>query len=462
MESPTHLADCAQIAKAYQKALFSSADEETVYSSLLPKLASARSTATSSSALLTNITNPPIPPEIGSLISNPVEVAQSVGNAALGAATELIDPNNWMEVLEKCIPCSSRISLRLELLDQIPLSFMLDLEKLLDQLLGQLDAMIKILNSGGVYNDSCTLYKFFTEFVCIPDLQRIVALLGAILYRMSVNLTLSIDVIKSLVQPIFLPIFVNVTNLLNQFVAVIVNPLDCIVAAIDLQLEKIDINKGLTREQVQAVSDAFTQPGITGIQNQTSLQQDLGVDDLQHALFSSMAELKKFMFQGQRDLRATLEQYLGEINKFITDVHGDTNYFDLQMEKLKIVRLINFIGAVIGVLVKGFECSSPPKATTEEFAAFLQEFLSPARDITFTLDANGNTKLVLNTDVSEAVREITSQVLVPTGNSTIDKTINKIVDRVTTPVVLKPQCLFTAESNTKVSEWISELNRTEV
>lgn len=444
-DCPTHIADCSQVVKAYQKALFASTDEESVYSALLPKVANIRSTATSTSALLSNISNPPLPDT--AVLSGQ---AQSVSG-------ELLNPENWQEVLQKCIPCDFRINLKSELLDQLPLDFLNDLANLLDQLIAQIDAIIKLLNSGAVYSDLCSLYKFFTEFVCIPDLQRIIALLGAILYRMSVNLSLGLDVIKSLVQPIFLPIFINLTALLQQFISLIVNPLDCIVSAIDLQLEKLDITKGLTTPQVQAIADSATQPGLTGVQTTVSVQKDIGIDNVQFALFSSMRELKGFIQQGQNDLRFTLETYVREINKFVGEVHGDMNFFEIQLEKLKIVRLINFIGAVITILNKGFECNDPPKGTTEEFAGFLNEFLEPVRDITVTFDPiTGQANLTFASQVS------VNNTLVSTGDSTIDTTITNIVSRATTPVTVKPQCLLGTTSDPNVAKWIAELDGTGV
>ncbi len=458
--SPTALADCAQVVKAYQKALFSSTDEESVYSSLLTRVSNTRSTASSSSAMLANLQNPPIPDVISSLI-RPQDLGQAVSDISQGA-TELVSPAKWQEIIQKCIPCDSRVILRSQLLGLLPAAFLNDLLDLLKQLLGQLDAIIKILNSGAVYNDLCTLYKFFTEFVCIPDLQRIVALLGAILYRMSVNLGNGLDVIKSLVQPIFLPIFVNITALLGQFISLIVSPLDCVIGAIDLQLEKLDLTKGLSQKQVDAIGVSVTQSDITGIEVNAQLQQQIGIDEIQFGLTSSLRELKGFLYGGQRDLRAMLDSYVFEIHKFVNEVHGDMNYFDIQMEKLKIVRLINFITAVIRILAKGFECNSPPKSTTEEFASFLQDFFAPARNITVQIDAvTGETRLVLNTGET-ALTVPNPQVIVPTGNSTIDVTINKIVNRAVAPVTLKPQCLFSSGDSQKVAQWIAELDATEV
>lgn len=460
----TRLADATACVRAYQKALFASAEEESVFSALLPKVANIRTTAFSASSMLGNLGNPPS--------ANLAIPGQSFNLSP----SQVINPGDWQEVLNQCIPCGDRLNFPGQLIELIPLRFLEDLLRLLDQLLGQLDQLINLLNSGSVYNDLCQLYKFFVDFVCIPDLQRIIALLGAMLFRMSVNLAMGLDVLKMLVQPIFLPIFVNITSLLHQFVSLIVAPIECIVNAIDLQLEKLDVTKGLSTEQVQAIADTATQPGLTGFQTHVTVQKDTGIDDIQGALHSGLFELKGFLYKGTRDIEALLESYIGEINKFVDEVHGDANFFDTQLEKLKIIRLINFIMAVIQILAKGFECNDPPKATTQEFAAFLQEFFSPARDITVATDPDtGETNLVLNNaDIKIALtpKDVSSQtdntsgglsgvrILTPTGNSTIDQSITKIVNRASTPVTIKPRCTFNTNDNARVGKWIEELNNT--
>lgn len=448
MEGPTHLSDCTSLIKAYQKALFSSTDEESVYSALLPQLANIRATATSTSALLTNI---------GTTNTSNSVVANADKSISI-TPNDVINPVNWQEILEACIPCGTRINFGGELISLLPVQFLIDITKLLDQLLDQLDSMISLLNSGDVYGDLCQLYKFFTDFVCIPDLQRIVALLAAMLFKMSIQLGLTLDVIRMLVQPIFLPIFVNITGMLHQFVSLIIDPLDCVMAALDLQLEKLDVTKGLSTVQVQAIADSATQTSLTGFSTEVSIQKDIGIDQIQSSLFSGMKELKYFVGKGTRDMKGLLDSYILEIGKFVDGVHGDRSFFETQLEKLKIIRLINFITAVISVLNKGFQCNDPPKGTTEEFASLITEFLSPANNITVTINpVTGNTELVIdNTDIQDALTG--PQVITTTGNSTIDNTINRIINRATQPVVFKPQCTFNTTNNSKVGQWMADLD----
>ncbi len=110
------------------------------------------------------------------------------------------------------------------------------------------------------------------------------------------------------------------------------------------------------------------------------------------------------------------------------------------------------------MLSKGFECNSSPTGSTEEFNSFLVDFMSPFKTIQVET-VEGKTQLVLNTGTAAIS---VGQVLVSTGDSTIDQTINKIVNRAVAPVVLKPQCSFAPGDNAKVAQWITELNATEV
>lgn len=268
--------DCYNIIKTFERGCAYSTTEESVYAVLTPLLAGIQtqsqsiynqmtndeSMSISSSAIssalagtdqmanLSNMdkSNEGDPDIVSKLIGN--FVPDIVGREGL-APDEIDGKAQPAGVLgnafnSECIPCGSRLNM----LQELKLGRFLDvgvqiLEYYLAWLkeqLRQLQQIIQMLDNPSRFVDLCALLKFLTEFVCIPDLQRIISVLMALLSRVSFDISLSFDLIMSLVGLLVTPMLTAFTNMLQSYILLAVAPIDCIIDALQANLSKLDYN----------------------------------------------------------------------------------------------------------------------------------------------------------------------------------------------------------------------------
>lgn len=110
------------------------------------------------------------------------------------------------------------------------------------QQLSQLESMANMFNNTDSYIDLCAFIKFFTEFMCIPDIARILSVLMAQMNRMSFEFGGLVDFILQLIGPLFTPMLSNIVALVEQAINMIVKPIECIIDSIQALLAKLDYN----------------------------------------------------------------------------------------------------------------------------------------------------------------------------------------------------------------------------
>lgn len=170
-----------------------------------------------------------------------------------------VDPNSKVgAILKECIPCGRR-SLSLDDIEfSNPFAETLeDLKNKYAQLLGLLNA----LTIGDQFEeDLCDLLRLWNA-QCIPDLFGIISLLG-ILYAKYTDAAFASwrNFLNSLIGPFLTPIIGPLVHNLERYIDMIVDPLVCVVEALEAQLYKLDVVGGAN--QFQAHRRAFNRKKI--------------------------------------------------------------------------------------------------------------------------------------------------------------------------------------------------------
>ena len=140
-------------------------------------------------------------------------------------------------ILDDCIPCLER-SLDMDLM--APLEDLLDdLEADLDTRWSTLQNIADLLDSDDIYDDICDLLDFFS-FQCIPDLVAILSLL-LWLYKSLIS-SFSLDINASLwtlLGMIMGPFFSTLESVIDQYIQMLMAPVDCIIDSLLYQMSKI-------------------------------------------------------------------------------------------------------------------------------------------------------------------------------------------------------------------------------
>jgi len=355
--------------------------------------------------------------------------------------------NAFMDWLSECIPCDLRLGAWIEFNPNLDLLGML--ENFLMEALKFLTGIGNILSNLDLFGDFCKLLDLLS-FMCIPDLQRIIMLFISLLTLEAPNLDFLIGFLMSLVGPLFSAIFSGIIGLFDQFVLLVVNPLDCIVDAINQQLAKLPHDP--TQPPPQIGKDSILAETAAGLDN-------------------ALRTLKRTLEGGIATIKEKLDMYLGEFKALLGEVGGgDFNYLVKTFEKLTMVRLIGFIIALILALTKGDVQCSGGKAEKREIDAFFENYLSPNGAFDISMDDEGNI------NISERVPEQADTLAsIPQALSNIENVfefegedvivtdaIRDTVSALIEPVRVKTPCRLevSADEADKVNQYISELNMT--
>lgn len=455
----TKLQDFSIIAKAFQKKMISASAESDVIGSLLSPVAMMQVNSDSVVSNLQNSINPPLPEGLVETLRNAAEEGVQVElpgttSAAISRITSL-----GREWLEKCIPCNLRLNFRVDLFGTINDKLLDILVDVSNNYLKELSFVVNMLNTGLVYQDACLLLSALKS-VCIPDLQRMISLFSAMLYReTSKELLGKIDIMQLLVMPIFQPIFINIVQLFAQYKSLVTDPLQCVSANLAFQLEKIKTGGLVSDPQINSIeaktqeiqklfgrseipSDDTNVAGLLRSLRSEAEDYDSGISQLQSALGNSTFLLRKMLMVGIVETETILSQLLRELQVF-TGAQGtdNTDFMLRQYDKLLIVRLIIFLSAVIQALNGGFTCDIPnEQAGNVVLAKFFEDFLSPQVPISIVIDRDTNDVQLF---LDPANRPIMGNRTISTvGNSNTDQILQNILRVASTKTSIKPKCLF--------------------
>lgn len=249
----------------------------------------------------------------------------------------IMDSDNVGDALKTlvadCIPCKDRVIALLSVnpiedlwghFDRMykqSISFLLDLY---DLVLGD--------HSVEIFQDFCNLFNFLS-FMCVPDLAGMILMLSRLITKYAIemeDIKISfVNIMSRIAGPALAPLMATV----DKYITLIVAPVECMIAALDAQLQKMDVvqawKKNIRKEDAERT---FSLQSVAG-----------PLQALKKYLTDSVQEVKKEF----EKLDKSMQDLLGlqdELNKHM---------FDLSRHIEMCTRFIGLIQAIIVALSQG-------------------------------------------------------------------------------------------------------------
>jgi hypothetical protein len=258
VNDPFAIQDCYTITRTFERGAAYCTTEESVFALLRPVLNNMRIVAGSQESrslvdgaildgalsLSTDIDEETTGDDGAiSLSEGANQIIQDVEGS--GARSREASVNVFNEWLKDCFPCDFRISgagdffskFQQELLDRF-----LYYGQWYEQMLSQLGAIANIWNADAKFDEICALVNFFKNFICIPDLRRIIMILMILLMRISFEINGLFTFILGLVAPLVLPFLSGIVDMVEKFLLAIVKPIECIIDSLVNIVEKLNYN----------------------------------------------------------------------------------------------------------------------------------------------------------------------------------------------------------------------------
>lgn len=408
-------ADCAVIAQAFERAAHSTPSEAAVFAPLYRMLTNNTVFSTAAISALNGFIKQPE--------ESAAEATQQAANLATKAGieanpTEMDDGTrtqidnimrslnldeksipthggsfgkNMMDWVKDCIPCGLRLTSFLELNPAVDLLKTLeaDLKNRLANLTNIL-GLLKHMFDG----DICELMNLLS-FMCVPDLQRIIAILMALMLLEIPELDGLIGLLQGLIAPIFSPILTSINALLDQFIQLILNPIECVIDALMQQMKKLEVNASISIGS--KTYKAKDKPKVAQNMMQDAKEEveraRKEISEFATGLQQSVQELTKRLQDAVDKIKEKADFYIKELNALLGELNlGDASYLRFSMKKLKTVKLINFVVALIKAKAQGHTaCSGTGKIPEiSEIDSFFNNYLNPNSSFNLWVDDDGN------------------------------------------------------------------------
>lgn len=427
--------DCVNIVQAYERGTHYSATDGSVFAPVSRVVQANKYWARSSAEILS------------SRLAQSVLVDSLSGKSGVATRTDsntltsLRNSKSLEEALKNlkddCIPCDDRVRLSIEgLPTNADINFYLEDVRRRVKLLSRIDDLLGDVN---VFRDLCPLLNVL-NFMCVPDLQRIIAVLTASLFNVNFKMGDQFGLITSLILPILMPILSGLVNVLDQFSATVLSPMDCILDALLEQLQKLNVG-GATQPAIDAIQKAKSTP--TGTSGAEAVQ----------AIGFGLNEMYGAVLAGRDHASAKLNFYQEALRKALSDWTGSNDgYMELAANKLRTVQLIELVASIISLKKKGLQlCQEGSTPSASELDSFFQNFLNKNSRLQFAMDPDGNIR------VEEPG---TPLYRIEKPNSSAKIITYEPEDLLTKPTSLVFKCSFAAadpDEVAKVNRWIKEL-----
>lgn len=149
----------------------------------------------------------------------------------------------------ECIPCEFRFKMFSELhkglwggVEDQYSEFIELIENNLKSMLQQLQDAQDLFKLDNQYYDMCALYEYLNDFICIPDLSRMISALMALLSKSAFDITGLFNLLLQLVSPLLTPFLSNLVDALHQYLLLVIKPLECIMESMQRFLSKLEYN----------------------------------------------------------------------------------------------------------------------------------------------------------------------------------------------------------------------------
>lgn len=459
----TDLSDCALIASTFERGAHSTPTEAAVYATLSRVIQNKKQFANVITASMgsylegttDSISSASKQAETFSTAAGVVSgasgdsAATDHGDQALniGDQIQVTRGNSFGEKLlastKNCIPCSLRFMALVELKPSI--SLMDTLKTSFKNALKIFNAIADLLKNLDVYGDFCNLIKSLS-FMCIQDLQRILAALMALFMLDMTNLDGMIGILQALIAPIFAPILLSITSLLDKFNLLVTSPLSCVITL----LQQAQSAQGMNQNAIFGVNSSFGGMTTTAPSSTTQVFSGLSIltGQINEAVFKIDAKAKFYTAQ--------VKAMLGEISDM------DAAYLAGKLRSLQIVRMAAFVASLIEALVRGhISCDGTQSPEQSEINNFFDNFLNPQSSYNISIDPDGNLN-VRDKDYDSPILSNSGNVVQFEGDTLLDlnTTISKITSLSSTSSVIVPCKLeIKAGDVDRVNQWIAELNQ---
>lgn len=413
----TQLQDCMQIASAFERIAHSTPTEAAAWATMSRMLTNTSSLSSATVSSLSSFIQTPqltTATQAASIAGSKTPTVSATSSSATiddllsginFGNTKSVISNQQMagklvsDWLRDCIPCSFRIQSFLEL--NPPSNLLAALDQHLKNQLAILFSMTDMLTRFNSATDLCSMIDGLS-FICIPDLQRLIAILMAQFLLEVPKLDGLMDMLQKLIQPIFAPIFMAINALLSQFKQLIMNPVKCIIDSVATQTSKISPDAGAS---IYGASSAVTSAS-------DSIQSEL--NGAASDMYSSFSSLMDTIETAMKTLDSKMDFYIDEVNGMLGEMSGgDASYLRNSMKKLNLIRQIVFVTSIIAAKAMGHQlCTNssgklPSKSTLD---SFFDNFLNPRMPFTYRATENGGV------EVEEKTGGIGDEVLSNGGN----------------------------------------------
>lgn len=451
-ELGTCLEDCTLICNTFERSAHSDMREEAVFATIARELETTRTFSNSIQKIIASYLQTPTSSSMTQQEAITQFESLSTGISNVGTKefdggqltdlsigdTEISIPDSsfgkdLQDWARDCIPCGDRL---LSLVEVFPSTdFIAALRVDILARIEIINDIIGMLGNFNIYGDYCELMGLLS-FMCIPDLQRLIAILTSLIAFDIPKLDGAIDLIKGLIAPIFMPIIMSITTLLDQFSLVVLSPVDCIIEHINLQLKK--------------------------------LNAELDSNSPLHELSSGIAMLNRGIIEGKEAIQEKLAFYINNAKALLSETAGGGSaYLKIGIRKLQFVRLISFIAAIITAINKGqLACSKEGRSPSiSEIDNFFSNFLNP--NIPYNVSVNVDGDILIDSVVPNSIRGVDidgeDAVSAPEFGS-IDEKVEDLKSRVVEYVQISIPCTMKTKpgESDKINKWIQELNKAAV
>lgn len=479
MDLGTGMQDCAMIAKMYERGAHYTPTEAAVFAPLQRSVSNAKILSKKMAQTMQRYLNAPEQSpadQSKELIASAAEQGLDLNDSGGGAATDQSQLQNLrvgdedqptqgdnfgdklLSWAKDCIPCLERPDGWLQM--QPNLDLLNTMEVSLRGSLGNLMRIGSMLKNFDLFGDLCALLNMF-DFICIPDLQRILAAIMAFLAFEIPSFEGLLNFIQALICPIFAPILAGLSGLLDQFVLLVTNPLTCIIDAINAQLSKLKFDTPPEGPlQAQQKPFAAVAEGLNVAANEAQKVVD-DIDEFNQGLNDSLRTVAQLITNIRNKIQEQVELLIGELKALFGEFTlNDTAYALKAASKLGITRLISLILAIINAKSKGASICSGNNvpAEREEMNAFFNNYLNPNGAFNIWIDDDGQMHVDEKVDLPnlENVFEFEGDELI---DPEVSRSLRQAADYLDPVRVVVPCRLeASAENIGLVNRYISELN----
>jgi len=363
--------------------------------------------------------------------------ATTLGGNDFGSA--LVD---WAK---DCIPCGFRIQAFLELHPHVDL--LGALEGFVKSSLKLVSDITDLLSNFDAFGSLCELLDLLS-FMCVPDLQRIIATLMALFMLEVPTLDGLIGMLQAIIAPLFAPILMAITSLLDQFSLLVTNPLQCIIDSINQQMEKLGVKAPELKLDTSSVEE-----GKKTIENATK--------DLSNAMQQLSAQLQEATFKIKEKLNFYIDQVKAMLGEFGV---GDSAYIQAKLKILKIIRMVSFVTAIIIAISQGHAACNPEREPElNDIDNFFNTYLNPNSAYSIRVD---NGELVVtekdpNFDNAIGSLSETENVIKFEGEDLLLPELKKVADNLVNPIRVALPCKMQLQISQvdQTNQWIKELSK---